>query len=60
LLPAGTDIVALKTRLYDEFNIEVPLMEWNGQKLIRISVQGYNIQEDVDCLIEALESCLGN
>jgi isopenicillin-N epimerase len=60
LLPIETDIVALKTRLYDEFNIEVPLMEWDEKKLIRVSVQGYNTQEDVDSLIEALDSILDN
>ena len=53
-LPVETDIVALKEYLYDEHRIEVPLMEWNGRKLIRISVQGYNTKNDIDALIKAL------
>jgi len=58
-LPIETDIVTLKSRLYDDYRIEIPLMEWNGKKLIRVSVQGYNTQNDIDCLIEALETTLG-
>jgi isopenicillin-N epimerase len=53
-LPAETDINALKTRLYDDYRIEVPLIEWNGNKLIRVSVQGYNTQRDIDTLCQAL------
>ena len=39
-LPARTDVVALKSRLYDEYAVEVPLIEWNGHKLMRVSIQG--------------------
>ena len=55
-LPVETDIVALKTYLYDKHHIEVPVMEWNGYKLIRVSVQGYNTQDDIDALIKALRN----
>ena len=57
-LPADTDVLALKNRLYDEYQIEVPVHEWNGHKLIRISVQGYNTKRDVDKLIHALSVLL--
>jgi len=57
-LPADTDIAVLKARLYDEFRIEVPLIEWNGNKLIRVSIQAYNSRRDVDRLLRALEICL--
>lgn len=57
-LPPGTDLKELKTRLYDEHRVEVPLFEWNGLKLIRISIQGYNSREDVDALVEGLERLL--
>ena len=57
-LPTGTDLKELKTRLYDEFQVEVPLIEWNGFKLIRISVQGYNTQEDADALVAGLARLL--
>ena len=53
-LPAGTDISQLKVRLYDEHHIEVPLIDWNGNKLIRVSVQGYNSKRDIDQLCRAL------
>ena len=57
-LPHETDIEALKTRLYDEYCIEVPLIEWNGNKLIRISVQGYNTRQEIDKLCDALSVLL--
>lgn len=57
-LPRQPDLKRLKNRLYKEFKIEVPLIEWNGRHFIRISVQGYNTQEDVDRLISALERLL--
>jgi isopenicillin-N epimerase len=57
-LPQSTDLVSLKTRLYDQFHIEVPLVEWNGRKFMRISVQAYNSQEDIDVLLEGLKGLL--
>jgi isopenicillin-N epimerase len=53
-LPSKTNIAVLKVRLYDDYRVEVPLVEWNGNTLIRVSVQGYNMQEDCDRLLEAL------
>lgn len=57
-LPMSADVAQLKTRLYDEFKIEVPVHEWNGNKLIRVSVQGYNTREDLDALCDALSRLL--
>jgi isopenicillin-N epimerase len=57
-LPAETVNATLKSRLYDEYRIEVPLVEWNGNKLIRISVQGYNTKRDIDKLCHALSILL--
>lgn len=57
-LPAETDTALLQSRLYDEFRIEVPLLEWNGNKLVRISVQGYNSPRDIDKLCRALTHLL--
>ncbi len=53
-----SDIVALKSRLYDEYKVEVPLIQWQDKQFIRISIQGYNDQGDVDALIHALEVLL--
>lgn len=53
-LPADSDLVELKNRLYNEYRIEVPVHEWNGNKLIRVSVQGYNTRKDLETLRMAL------
>lgn len=53
-----SDLAVLKTRLYDEFKIEVPLVQWQDKQFIRISVQGYNSREDVDLLMTALRRLL--
>jgi isopenicillin-N epimerase len=53
-----SDLTVLKSRLYDEFKIEVPLIEWQDQQFIRISIQGYNTQGDVDALVDALHVLL--
>lgn len=57
-LPAGTDLASLKERLYEKFRIEVPLTTWNGVKLVRVSVQGYNTAQDIEALVEALRVLL--
>ena len=57
-LPAGTDTIQLKADLYDHFRVEIPCVVWNDQPFIRISLQGYNDQDDVDRLMEALASLL--
>ncbi len=49
-----SDIAVLKRRLYDEYKVEVPLIQWQDRQFIRISVQGYNSQEDLDKLLDAL------
>jgi isopenicillin-N epimerase len=56
-LPAS-NLTMLKSRLYEIYKIEVPLTEWQDKQFIRISVQGYNTQEDVDALFNALEALL--
>ncbi|MBU1878202.1 MAG: aminotransferase class V-fold PLP-dependent enzyme [Chloroflexi bacterium] len=45
----------LQQRLYDEFAVEIPITTWNGRQFVRISVQGYNSQADVDTLVAALK-----
>lgn len=57
-LPADVDLAALKARLYDDYRVEVPLIDWHGHKLIRISVQGYNSRRDTDKLIHALKTLI--
>jgi len=49
---------ALQRRLRDQYPVEVPIIEWNGRQLVRMSVQGYNTLEDVEALAEGLEKLL--
>lgn len=53
-----SNLAVLKSRLYDEHKIEVPLIEWNGMQLIRVSIQAYNDRSDADALLEALKYLL--
>lgn len=48
------DPAQTQRRLWDEHRIEVPCFEWNGLPLLRLSVQGYNTEKDVDRLAAAL------
>ncbi|MEW5872620.1 MAG: aminotransferase class V-fold PLP-dependent enzyme [Chloroflexota bacterium] len=57
-LPRQRDLAAVKARLYDEYRIEVPLVEWNEEHFMRISIQGYNSRSDVDALVQALAQIL--
>ena len=52
------DLMTLKSRLYDEYRIEVPLVQWQDRQFIRISIQGYNSGEDVKALVQALRALL--
>lgn len=53
-----SNLTKLKNRLYDEYRVEVPLIQWQNRQFIRISVQGYNTQEDINTLLMALEKLL--
>ena len=52
------DMAQLKSRLYDEYKIEVPLTQWQDRQFIRVSIQGYNTVEDVNALVGALNKLL--
>ncbi|MBI1793833.1 MAG: aminotransferase class V-fold PLP-dependent enzyme [Chloroflexi bacterium] len=56
LLPSN--LAMLKSRLYNEHRVEVPLIQWRDRQFIRISVQGYNTREDIDALVDALQVLL--
>lgn len=53
------DPEAFHQRLREEFRIEVPVWNWNGRPVLRVSVQGYNTQADVDALITAVGRMVG-
>jgi isopenicillin-N epimerase len=48
----------LQRRLYDEFAVEIPTFSWNGGSWIRVSIQAYNTEADVDTLVRALSRVL--
>jgi isopenicillin-N epimerase len=52
------DTKMLKNHLFDQHRIEVPVMCWNDQPLIRISIQAYNTREEVEKLVNALADFL--
>jgi isopenicillin-N epimerase len=56
-LPA-CDPDELQRRLFDGHRIEVPCFEHNGRSLLRVSVQGYNDESDVERLVGALAGLL--
>ena len=53
-LPDIDDPVAFRTRLIEKYRVEVPVGQWQGHTQVRISVQAYNTQADLDALIQAL------
>lgn len=53
-IPKVRDLMDLKHRLYSEYKIEIPCIEWNHQHFLRLSVQGYNSEDEIDLLISAL------
>jgi selenocysteine lyase/cysteine desulfurase len=53
-LPPETDLVALKANLYDEYNVEVPLVDHSSGKYVRVSIQGYTTRQEIDTFIRGL------
>lgn len=50
----------LQTPLWEKFGIEIPIIHWRGERLIRVSCHLYNTREHIDQLIDALrESGIG-
>ncbi len=56
-LPA-CDVEVVGRRLWEEFGVEVPVIEWQGRPYIRVSIQAYNHPRDVDRLLAALKQVL--
>ena len=54
-LPDNIDFNALHKILHEQRHIEVPLVLWNNSKLMRISVQAYNTEQELDTLVEGIE-----
>jgi selenocysteine lyase/cysteine desulfurase len=48
----------VRRRLFGQHRVEVPCFEHAGRPLLRISVQGYNDESDVERLLAALPTVL--
>lgn len=46
-------------RLYEEHRVEAPVYEWDGRRVLRVSIGPYNDDGDVERLVAALSSLLG-
>ena len=48
----------LKQALYDQHRIEIPVLNWAGMTIVRLSVQCYNTADEVDLLLRSLVELL--
>ncbi len=48
----------LQRALIDQFGIEIPCFKWQGHTIVRLSVQGYNTQAQMEDLVKALDRLL--
>jgi isopenicillin-N epimerase len=48
----------LQRRLWDEYQVEVPIHDWQSFRLVRVSIQAYNSPHDVERLLEGLSRLL--
>ncbi len=56
-LPPG-DRQSLQDSLWQRFGIEVPIVDWNAGRYIRVSCHLYNRRQDIDLLVRALAELL--
>jgi len=60
-LPDKTDMGKLGEIFREHYQIEMPLINWNGVKIARLSVQVYTTQDELDAFVEAatthIEAC---
>ncbi|MEW6651602.1 MAG: aminotransferase class V-fold PLP-dependent enzyme [Chloroflexota bacterium] len=53
-IPAQSEPELLQKRLYHDYRVEVPILNWNGRTLLRVSIQIYNTEADIQALKSAL------
>lgn len=56
--PPVADLPAFQKRLYQDYHIEILGILWQGSSFLRVSVQRYNTQADIDALLDALRVLL--
>ena len=59
-LPADMRMSAetLQARLREDYQVEVPIVEWQGWRFVRVSIQAYNSIADVERLLTGLRQLL--
>jgi isopenicillin-N epimerase len=55
----GQEHQALQQRLYDEFQIELPLVRWNNHGMLRVACQVYNTPTEFERLADAISKLAG-
>jgi isopenicillin-N epimerase len=53
----ASDADALRRHLYERHRIEVPVTQHGSHSFVRLSVQAYNTQAELDALVAALRQC---
>ncbi len=48
----------MQRRPFGWTGVEVPVIDWNGRQLVRVSVHEYNTEADVEALVGALSELL--
>ena len=48
----------IKNKLINKYNIEIPIFNWKGKNLLRVSYYLYNQEKDINYLIKALKEIL--
>jgi isopenicillin-N epimerase len=56
-LPPGSR-QPLQDQLWQQFHIEVPIVEWNGERYVRVSCHLYNDESQVNELVRGLKTLL--
>lgn len=57
-LPDTVNTEQLKHDLYEQYRVEIPLVDHHGKKYVRVSIQAYNNRDDTDVLVKALSDLL--
>lgn len=57
-LPDATDMGKLGQILREQYQIEMPMINWNGVKIARLSVQIYTSQDELDTFVAAVKKHL--
>jgi isopenicillin-N epimerase len=57
-LPKGSQPEKLQDWLYKNYQIEIPIIDWEGRWFIRLSVQGYNTKKELELMVSALKEYL--